>query len=344
LNLLVRIGSRALQPHKILNESVVYIMAETKKIATRQAFGDELAKIGAREDIVVMDADLTKSTMTNVFAAKYPERHINCGIAEGNMMATAAGLASCGKTVFAASFAMFSAGRAYEQVRNSIGYPQLNVKVVGTHAGVTVGEDGASHQCIEDTALMRAIPGMVVISPADGVETAAAIRAVADYKGPVYLRLSRLAMPVLFDEETYKFEIGKGSVMQDGTDVTIIGTGLLLHEAIKAVDMLKAEGISVRLVNIPTIKPLDTALVLESAKKTGAVVCVEEHSVIGGLGSAVCDALACGMSAADGFVPVEIVGLEDTFGRSGKPEALLEYYKLSAPYIVEKAKKAIGRK
>ena len=309
------------------------------KIATRQAFGDELAAIGGREDIVVMDADLTKSTMTNVFAAKYPERHINCGIAEGNMMATAAGLAASGKTVFAASFAMFSAGRAYEQVRNSIGYPHLNVKIVGTHAGVTVGEDGASHQCIEDVALMRAIPGMTVISPADGVETAAAVRMIADYKGPVYLRLSRLAMPVLFDKATYKFELGKGSVMKEGSDVTIIGTGLLLHEAIKAEKLLADEGISVRLINMPTIKPLDEEIIIESAKKTGAVVCVEEHSVIGGLGSAVAQTLALNLPT-----PVEIVGLEDTFGQSGKPDALLEQYKLTAAYIVEKAKLAIKRK
>lgn len=314
-------------------------MADIKKIATRQAFGDELAAIGEREDIIVMDADLTKSTMTNVFAAKYPQRFINCGIAEGNMMATAAGIASTGKTVFAASFAMFSTGRAYEQVRNSIGYPKLNVKVVGTHAGVTVGEDGASHQCIEDVALMRAIPGMVVVSPADGVETAAAVRAIADYNGPVYLRLSRLAMPVIFDESTYKFELGKGTVIKDGSDVTIIATGLLLHEAMKAEKMLAEQGISVRFVNMHTIKPLDVNIVVLSAQKTGAVVCVEEHSVIGGLGSAVCETLAKNCP-----VPVEIVGVEDTFGRSGKPDQLLEHFELTAPYIVEKVKKVLERK
>lgn len=310
------------------------------KIATRKAFGDELAKIGAREDIVVLDADLSASTMTNIFKKAHPERHFNCGIAEGNMMSTAAGMATCGKTVFAASFAMFASGRAFEQVRNSIGYPHLNVKVVGTHAGVTVGEDGATHQCLEDVALMRSIPGMCVISPADGTETAAAVRALADYKGPAYLRLCRLPMPILFDEAEYgEFEIGKGRLMKDGSDVTIIAAGLLLHEAVAACETLEAEGISVRLVDMASIKPIDKDIIIESAKKTGAIVCVEEHNVIGGLGSAVCEVVCENCPT-----PVEIVGTKDVFGCSGKPEELLEKYEISAPYIVDAVKKVIAKK
>lgn len=314
-------------------------MAEVKKIATRLAFGEELVEIGGREDIVVLDADLTRSTMTYLFKEKYPERHFNCGIAEANMMATAAGLATCGKTVFAATFAVFACGRAYDQVRNSIAYPQLNVKVVGSHAGLTVGEDGATHQCIEDVALMRAIPNMTVVSPADGTEARAAVRAIADYKGPVYLRLSRLAMPILFDPDTYQFRLGKGYVMRDGSDVTLIGAGLLLHEAVKAADMLSQEGISVRLIDLATIKPIDTELIIESAQKTGAIVCVEEHNVIGGLGSAVAEVLARHYP-----VPIEIVGVNDQFGRSGKPTELLDLYQMSAPHIVERTKKLLKRK
>lgn len=310
------------------------------KIATRKAFGEELAKIGAREDIVVLDADLSASTMTNIFKAKYPERHFNCGIAEGNMMATAAGMASCGKTVFAASFAMFATGRAFEQVRNSIGYPHLNVKVVGTHAGVTVGEDGATHQCLEDVALMRTIPGMCVLSPADATEAAAAVRALADYKGPAYLRLCRLPMPILFDEAEYgEFEIGKGKIMREGSDVTIIGAGLLLHEAVKACDALEAEGIKARLVDMASIKPIDKDIIIESAKKTGAIVCVEEHNIIGGLGSAVCEVVCENCPT-----PVEIVGTRDVFGCSGKPDELLDHYKMSAPHIVEAVKKVMAKK
>lgn len=308
-------------------------------IATRKAFGQELARMGDKKDFIVLDADLSKSTMTSIFKEKFPERHINCGIAEGNMMSTAAGISSCGKKVFAASFAMFASGRAYEQVRNSIGYPHLNVTVVGTHAGVTVGEDGATHQCIEDVALMRAIPGMCVISPADAAEAAAAVRAILDYDGPVYLRLSRLPVPALFDDDSIEFEIGKGRILSEGSDVTIIGTGLLLHEAVKARDILENEGISVRLVDMASIKPIDRELVIESAKKTGAVVCVEEHSTIGGLGSAVCDVLCSEYPA-----PVEIIGIKDKFGTSGKPNDLLDFYELSAPFIVNAAKKAISRK
>ncbi len=309
------------------------------KIATRLAFGQELAELGSNENIIVMDADLSKSTMTNLFAEKYPDRHINCGIAEANMMSTAAGIASCGKKVFAASFAMFASGRAYEQVRNAICYPGLNVTVVGTHAGISVGEDGATHQCLEDVALMRAIPGMCVISPADGVETKAAVRAIMNYDGPVYLRLCRLAMPILFDEGDYKFEIGKGKILNEGSDVTIIGAGLLLHEAVKACAMLKEENISVRLVDMASIKPIDSELIIESAKKTGAVVCVEEHNVIGGLGSAVCEVLS-----KDFPTPVEIVGVKDVFGSSGVPEELLEHYELSAKHIVDAVKRVIEKK
>ena len=255
------------------------------------------------------------------------------------MMATAAGIASCGKTVFAASFAMFATGRAYEQVRNSVAYPGLNVKVVGSHAGLTVGEDGASHQCLEDVALMRAIPGMAVVSPADATEARAAVRTIADYDGPVYLRLSRLAMPVLFEEEGFTFELGKGKVLRDGADVTLVGAGLLLHEAVKAADLLEAEGIRVRLVDMASIKPIDTELIVESAEKTGAIVCAEEHNVIGGLGSAVAEVLAQHCP-----VPMEIVGVGDQFGRSGKPAELLDFYEMSAPHIVKKVKKVLERK
>jgi len=315
-------------------------MAENKTIATRLAFGQELAALGAREDIVVLDADLSKSTMTALFKDKYPERHINCGIAEGNMMATAAGLASCGKKVFAASFAMFAAGRAYEQVRNSIAYPSLPVVVVGSHAGVTVGEDGASHQSIEDVALMRAIPNMTIISPADGVETAAAVRALVNYDKPAYLRVSRLPMPMIFDEAEYgEFKIGKGRLVRDGSDVTIIATGLLMHEAVKAADELAKNGVSVRLVDMPTIKQIDEDIIIESAKKTGAVVCVEEHNIIGGLGEAV-----CGVLAMSHPTPIEIVGIRDKFGASGKPSVLLDAYELSCEHIVKYAEKAISRK
>ena len=314
-------------------------MAENK-IATRLAFGQELAKLGAREDIVVLDADLSKSTMTALFKEKYPERHFNCGIAEGNMMATAAGFASCGKKVFAASFAMFAAGRAYEQIRNSIAYPSLSVVVVGSHAGITVGEDGASHQCIEDIALMRAIPNMTIISPADGTETTAAVRAIMNYDSPVYLRLSRLAMPVLFDENEYgEFEIGKGRLMREGNDVTIIATGLLMHEAIKAADELSAQGVSVRLVDMPTIKPIDENIIIESAKKTGAIVCVEEHNILGGLGEAV-----AGVLTQNSPTPMEMIGIRDKFGSSGKPAALLDAYELTAEHIVKRAQLVMKRK
>ncbi len=315
-------------------------MAELKPIATRLAFGEELAEVGGREDIIVLDADLSKSTMTYIFKEKYPERFVNCGIAEGNMMTTAAGIASTGKRVFAASFAMFSSGRAYDQLRNSVAYPELNVCAVGSHARHTVGEDGASHQCIEDVALMRAMPNMTVISPADGTETRAALRAIVDYKGPVYLRVCRLAMPILFDPDEYgKFEIGKGRILKEGSDIAIIGSGLLLHEAVKAVEALEAEGISVRLVDIATIKPLDEALVIESAKKCGAVLVCEEHNVIGGLGSAVAETLSKNCPTI-----MDIIGVKDTFGCSGEPMQLLDKYEMSAPYIEKAAKALIAKK
>ena len=268
-------------------------MSEIKKIATRDSYGNTLVELGKEHDnLVVLDADLAGATKTGVFKKEFPERHIDCGIAEGNMAGIAAGLATCGKVPFMSSFAMFAAGRAFEQVRNSIGYPHLNVKIGATHAGISVGEDGATHQCNEDIALMRTIPGMVVINPCDDVEAKAAVRAAYEYEGPVYLRFGRLAVPVINDEATYKFEIGKGIVLKEGKDVTIIATGLCVNEALEAAKLLAADGIDAEVINIHTIKPLDEDLVVASAQKTGKVVTVEEHSVIGGLGSAVCDALS----------------------------------------------------
>ena len=288
-------------------------MSEVKTIATRESYGRTLAELGAENpNIVVLDADLAGSTKTAVFGKAFPERHINCGIAEGNMMSVAAGLATCGKTVFASSFAMFASGRAYEQIRNSIGYPRLNVKIGASHAGISVGEDGATHQCNEDFAIMRSIPGMVVICPSDDVEACAAVRAAAEYDGPVYLRLGRLAVPVFNDPETYKFEWGKGCVMKEGTDVSIFATGLEVNEALGAAKRLEADGISAEVINIHTIKPIDKELVAASAKKTGKVVTVEEHSIIGGLGSAVCEALAETVPT-----PVLRFGVNDEYGVSG---------------------------
>ena len=286
-------------------------MAE--KIATREAYGNALAEFGVDEKIVVFDADLSKSTKTAAFQKKYPDRFFNMGIAEANMMCAAAGMATCGKISFASTFAIFAAGRAWEQVRNSICYPKLNVKIGATHAGITVGEDGASHQMLEDISNMRVLPNMTVISPADAIETRLAVKAAIEYDGPVYLRLGRLAVPVIFDE-TYKFEWGKGVQIREGSDVTIIATGLMVHEAIKAYDILKEKGISARVINIHTIKPLDDAIIEKAARETGAVVTAEEHNVIGGLGSAVCESLAS-------TYPVHVlrIGIQDTFGRSGKP-------------------------
>ena len=314
-------------------------MSEVKVIATRESYGRTLAELGAENpNLVVLDADLAGSTKTAVFGKAFPERHINCGIAEGNMMSVAAGLATCGKTVFASSFAMFASGRAYEQIRNSIGYPHLNVKIGASHAGISVGEDGATHQCNEDFAIMRSIPGMVVICPSDDVEACAAVRAAAEYDGPVYLRLGRLAVPVFNDPENYKFEMGKGGVMKEGTDVSIFATGLEVNEALDAAKLLEADGINAEVINIHTLKPIDTELVAASAKKTGKVVTVEEHSIIGGLGSAVCEALAETVPT-----PVLRIGVQDVFGESGPAKALIAKYGLDAESIYKKVKEYLAK-
>ncbi len=309
-----------------------------EKKATREAYGDALKEFGANENVVVLDADLSKSTKTDTFKKAYPERFVNCGIAEGNMISVAAGLATCGKTVFASSFAMFAAGRAFEQVRNSVGYPKINVKIGATHAGISVGEDGATHQCLEDMGIMRTIPNMVIINPADGNEAILAVKAAIEYGGPVYLRFGRLAVPVIFDEN-YKFEIGKGVMLEDGNDVTLVATGLMVPEALKAAEELKNEGISARVINISTIKPLDNEIIIKAAKETGAIVTCEEHNIIGGLGSAVAEALAEGCP-----VPMKRVGTCDVFGKSGVPAKLLEEYGLDVKTIVAKAKEAIAMK
>jgi transketolase len=309
-------------------------VSEVKKIATRESYGNALAELGAEyENLVVLDADLAAATKTGIFKKAFPDRHIDCGIAECNMMGIAAGLATTGKIPFASSFAMFAAGRAFEQVRNSIGYPKLNVKIGATHAGISVGEDGATHQCNEDIALMRTIPGMVVINPADDVEAKAAVRAAIEHEGPVYLRFGRLAVPVINDTPDYKFELGKGVVLREGKDVTIIATGLPVSECLAAADKLAADGVDAKVINIHTIKPLDEDLVVKAAKETGKVVTVEEHSVIGGLGSAVCDVLSekC---------PTQVmkIGINDTFGESGPAVELIKKYGLDADSIYEKVK------
>ena len=309
-------------------------MSEVKKIATRASYGNALVELGKKhDDLVVLDADLAAATQTGIFKKAFPERHIDCGIAECNMMGIAAGIASTGKVPFASTFAMFAAGRAYEQVRNAIGYPHLNVKIGATHAGISVGEDGATHQCLEDIGLMREIPGMVVINPADDVEARAAVKAAYEHVGPVYLRFGRLAVPVFNDEATYKFEIGKGIVLKEGTDVTIFATGLCVNETIEAEKMLAADGINAEIINIHTIKPLDEELVVAAAKETGKVVTVEEHSVIGGLGSAVCDVLS-------EKAPTQVmkIGVNDTFGESGPALELLKKYGLDTDSIYEKIK------
>lgn len=309
-------------------------MSEVKKIATRESYGNALAELGAEyENLVVLDADLAAATKTGIFKKAFPDRHIDCGIAECNMMGIAAGLATTGKIPFASSFAMFAAGRAFEQVRNSIGYPKLNVKIGATHAGISVGEDGATHQCNEDIALMRTIPGMVVINPADDVEAKAAVRAAIEHEGPVYLRFGRLAVPVINDTPDYKFELGKGVVLREGKDVTIIATGLPVSECLAAADKLAADGIDAKVINIHTIKPLDEDLVVKAAKETGKVVTVEEHSVIGGLGSAVCDVLS-----AKAPTPVLKIGMQDVFGESGPAVKLLEKYGLNAEGIYNQIK------
>ena len=310
-------------------------MADVKKIATRESYGNALVELGKEhENLVVLDADLAAATKTGTFKKAFPDRHIDCGIAEANMVGIGAGLAAAGMVPFVSSFAMFAAGRAFEQVRNSVGYPHLNVKIGATHAGISVGEDGATHQCNEDIALMRTIPGMVVISPADDVEAKAAVRAAYEYDGPVYLRFGRLAAPVIFDEETYKFEIGKGQVVTEGTDVTIIATGLMVGNSMEAAKMLAEKGISAKVINMATIKPLDEELVIAAAKETGKVVTVEEHSVIGGLGSAVCDVLSEKCPT-----PVLKVGVNDVFGHSGPALDLIAEFGLDAKGIAEKVER-----
>ncbi len=313
-------------------------MADVKKVATRDAYGKALAALGAEHDnLVVLDADLANATKTQTFQKAFPERHFDCGIAEANMICVAAGMSTTGLVPFASSFAMFAAGRAFEQVRNSIGYPMLNVKIGATHGGISVGEDGASHQCCEDFALMRSIPGMTVICPADGVEAEAAVKAAYEMEGPVYLRFGRLAIPV-FHEEGFNFQIGKGEVLRDGTDVAIIANGLLVYEAIQAGEALAELGINAMVINIATVKPLDEELVLEAAKKCGKVITCEEHSVIGGLGEAVCSLLSEKLPT-----PVRRIGVNDEFGHSGPAVPLLKAFGLSAEHIVEVAKDFCGK-
>jgi transketolase len=309
-------------------------MSEVKKIATRESYGNALVELGAEHDnLIVLDADLAAATKTGVFKKAYPDRHIDCGIAECNMMGIAAGLSTTGIVPFASTFAMFAAGRAFEQVRNSIGYPHLNVKIGATHVGISVGEDGATHQCNEDIALMRTIPGMVILNPADDVEAKACVKAAYEYNGPVYLRFGRLAVPVINDRPDYKFELGKGVVLREGKDVTIVATGLCVSSALEAAEKLAADGIDAKIINIHTIKPLDEELIVAAAKETGKVVTVEEHSVIGGLGSAVCDALAEKCP-----VPVKKIGVQDVFGESGPAAALLAKYKLDGEGVYEQVK------
>ncbi len=309
-------------------------MADIKKIATRESYGNALAELGNDyPDLVVLDADLAAATKTGIFKKAFPDRHIDCGIAESNMVGIAAGLAAAGKIPFVSSFAMFAAGRAYEQVRNSVGYPKLNVKIGATHAGISVGEDGATHQCLEDLALMRTIPGMVVMNPSDDVEAKAAVKAALDHKGPVYIRFGRLAVPVINDNPDYKFEIGKGVVLREGKDIALIATGLEVAETLEAAEKLAADGIDAKVINIHTIKPLDEELVVAAAKETGKVVTIEEHSVIGGLGSAVCDCLS-------EKAPTKVlkIGVNDTFGESGPAVELIKKYGLDAEGIYQKVK------
>ena len=313
-------------------------MADVKKMATREGYGKALVELGKEHDnIVVLDADLAGSTKTGMFGKAYPDRHFNCGIAEANMMCVAAGLSTTGLVPFASSFAMFASGRAFEQIRNSIGYPHLNVKIGASHGGLSVGEDGASHQCCEDFALMRSIPGMTVICPADAVEAEAATKAAYEYQGPVYLRMGRLAVPV-FHEEGFEFQIGKGEIMRDGTDVAIIANGLMVYEAVKAGEMLAQAGVNAMIINMSTVKPLDEELTLEAAKKCGKIITCEEHSVVGGLGEAVCSYLSENYPT-----PVRRVGVQDVFGCSGPANEVLEKYGLSAAHIAEVAKEFVGK-
>ena len=312
-------------------------MADVKKIATRESYGNALKELAEEfPQLVVLDADLAEATKTGIFKKAYPDRHIDCGIAECNMMGVAAGLSLVGKIPFVSSFAMFAAGRAYEQVRNSVGYPHLNVKIGATHAGISVGEDGATHQCNEDLALMRTIPGMVVMCPSDDIEAKAAVRAALEYEGPVYIRFGHAAVPVINDKPDYKFEIGKGTVVRPGKDVTIVATGICVDSALGAAEKLAADGIDAEVINICTIKPLDEDIIVNSAKKTGKVVTVEEHSVIGGLGSAVCDCLSAKLPT-----PVKKIGMQDIFGESGSAAALIEKYGLDANGVYQSVKEFV---
>lgn len=314
-------------------------MSEVKKIATRESYGNALVELGKEHDnLVVLDADLAAATKTGIFKDAFPERHIDCGIAESNMVGVAAGIATTGKVPFCSTFAMFAAGRAFEQVRNSVGYPHLNVKIGATHAGISVGEDGATHQCNEDIALMRTIPGMTIINPSDDVEARAAVKAAYEMDGPVYLRFGRLAVPVINDNADYKFEIGKGIVLKEGTDLTIFATGLEVNESLQAAEMLEKDGVSVEVINIHTIKPLDVDLVVKSARKTKKVVTVEEHSVIGGLGGAVAEALM-----ENEPVPMKRIGVYDTFGESGPAVELLKKYRLDEQGIYEQVKEFLNK-
>lgn len=314
-------------------------MAEVKKVATRVGYGEALVELGSeRDDFLVLDADLAAATQTGMFKKAFPERFYDCGIAEGNMISIAAGIAATGKKVICSSFAMFAAGRAFEQVRNSVGYPHLNVIIGATHAGISVGEDGATHQCCEDIALMRTIPGMTIINPADETEAKKAVRAALELDGPVYMRFGRLAVPVIFGDD-YNFEVGKGVELKDGTDVTVIATGLMVNEALEAFEILKNEGISARIINMHTIKPLDKEIVLKAARETGAIVTAEEHSVIGGLGAAVSETVC-----EECPVPVVKLGVNDTFGHSGPAVKLLDEFGLRAANIAQKAKQAIALK
>ena len=315
-------------------------MMQTKPIATRESYGRTLAQLGAENDkIVVLDADLAESTKTCMFQEKFPERHFDCGIAEANMVSIAAGMAAAGMIPFVSSFAMFATGRAYEQIRNSVGYPHLNVKICASHAGISVGEDGATHQCVEDIALMRGIPGMVVVNPADDTEACQAVRALAEYYGPAYLRLGRLAVPVVNDPESYHFELGRAVTLREGKDATVMATGLMVARALEAAEQLAQEGVQVRVVNMHTIKPLDVQAVVNAANETGCIVTAEEHSVIGGLYSAVCEAMVGeGVSC-----PVAPVAIMDAFGQSGPANALLEYYGLTASAIAQKVRDCLAR-
>ncbi|MDU6340460.1 MAG: transketolase family protein [Clostridium sp.] len=312
-------------------------MSNIKKIATRESYGRALAELGREHDnLVVLDADLAEATKTSIFKKEFPDRHFDCGIAESNMIGVAAGLSTLGLVPFTSTFAMFAAGRAFEQIRNTVGYPKLNVKIGATHGGISVGEDGASHQCCEDFALMRSIPGMVVMSPSDDIEARAAVKAAYEYNGPVYIRFGRLAVPIFHDKESYKFQIGKGEVLKEGNDVAIIATGLMVSEALEAAKVLEGEGISARVINICTIKPLDTELIIKAAKECEKIITCEEHSIIGGLGEAVCSCIS-----ESNPVPVIRIGVNDEFGHSGPAQELLEQFGLSSINIVKKAKKLI---